>query len=108
MEIQETTRSATGVRVVSPKVPPRTLSHRDYSTPSLKLNPFLRLMLPLGHLKQDVLFVPSLILYHMCTNIFHYAQVVTLTFLKMPLSITTFTLIVYSCMEMTLTDSSCV
>ena len=69
------------------EVPPRTLSHRDYSTPSLKLNPFLRLMPPLGHLKYDVL---KTFLYHsytiphvykhlsLCTG----SKLLTLTFLK--------------------------
>ena len=60
-------RSVTGVRVVSPKVLPRTLSHRDDSIASLTKS-FLLLMPPLGHLKHDVLkhFLYDLLYYTAC------------------------------------------
>ena len=109
MEIQETT----GVRVVSPKVLPRTLSHRDDSTPSLKLNPFLRLMPPLSHLKYDVLkhFLYHLIYYTACVqtsinlilSLCTGSKLLNLTFIKMHASINNH-IDVYSCMEKTLTD----
>ena len=108
MEIQETT----GVRVVSHKVLPRTLSHRDDSIASLTKS-FLRLKPPLRHLKHDVLkhFLYHLIYYTACVqtsinlilSLCTGSKLLNLTFLKMHASINNH-IDVYSCMEKTLTD----
>ena len=84
-------RSVTGVRVVFPKVLPRTLSRRDDSITSLTKS-FLRLMPPLGHLKHDVLkhFLYHILYYTTCTqtslnlifSLFTGRKLLTLTFLK--------------------------
>ena len=108
MEIQE----STGVRVVSPKVLPHTLSHRDDSIASLTKS-ILRLKPPLRHLKHDVLkhFLYHLIYYTACVqtsinlilSLCTGSKLLNLTLIKMHASINNH-IDVYICMEKTLTD----